>query len=367
MRRALVLVVLWLSVLPVEPVRADAGPWGWPLAGAHEVARPFAAPASTYGSGHRGADVPSTVGAPVRASATGRVTYAGLLAGRGVVVVTHGALRTTYEPVTASVSVGATVALGDVVGRLDAGHLGCPVAACLHWGLRRGEQYLDPVRLVERGPVRLLPMDAVGGSAHAGSTSAALAAEGRTATGASAPARPPAASRGSGPPATEREPSWSLRADEAPLGAAAVAALVVGIGLLTRPRPPAPRPGPPAVPLAAGAPVPVEAPPVPVDDGLRRVAPSRFAASAASLGAAAAGAATAAVEPPGAAPPGAAEAGATPPVALESRARRAAAVAPGAAPPTAPGRPPVATSDGPPCAIARVLDLTAERERRRPA
>ena len=39
---------------------------------------------------------------------------------------------------------GQQVRAGDPVAVLVAGHEGCPVAACLHWGLRRGEQYLDP-------------------------------------------------------------------------------------------------------------------------------------------------------------------------------------------------------------------------------
>jgi hypothetical protein len=42
---------------------------------------------------------------------------------------------------------------------LAAGHPGCPVAACLHWGLRRGADYLDPLALLGLGPVRLLPVD----------------------------------------------------------------------------------------------------------------------------------------------------------------------------------------------------------------
>jgi hypothetical protein len=36
--------------------------------------------------------------------------------------------------------------------------VGCPVAACLHWGLRRGEVYLDPLSLLAPPEVRLLPM-----------------------------------------------------------------------------------------------------------------------------------------------------------------------------------------------------------------
>ena len=234
-RRALVLVVLLLGV-PAGPAAADSGPWRWPLDGPRAVSRPFAPPASAYGAGHRGADVVGSPGAAVRASAAGRITYAGLLAGRGVVVVSHGALRTTYEPVTATVRVGQVVALGAVVGRLEPGHLGCRAAACLHWGLRRGEQYLDPVRLVQRGPIRLLPLDGPAASARQ------PAAAGRAV--AAPPGRHAADRPAAGPllPPPVDEPSWSLRAAEAPLGAAAVAALVLGIGLLARPRPSPPDP-----------------------------------------------------------------------------------------------------------------------------
>ena len=53
---------------------------------------------------------------------------------------------------------GAAVSRGRVLGRLLGGHAGCPWPACLHWGLRRGETYLDPLSLLRRGPVRLLPL-----------------------------------------------------------------------------------------------------------------------------------------------------------------------------------------------------------------
>jgi murein DD-endopeptidase MepM/ murein hydrolase activator NlpD len=69
-----------------------------------------------------------------------------------------GGLRTTYEPVIATVHTGDAVTAGQSLGALEAGHPGCPVAACLHWGLRRGEQYLDPLALLGLGRVRLLPL-----------------------------------------------------------------------------------------------------------------------------------------------------------------------------------------------------------------
>jgi murein DD-endopeptidase MepM/ murein hydrolase activator NlpD len=152
-----------------------AGTFGWPLAGldgagppgggdAGAVARRFLPPPNPYGRGHRGVDLVAPRGAPVLAAGPGVVAQAGTLAGRGVVSVVHpGGLRTTYEPVTAAVVVGTSVARGTVLGTLDAGHPGCPASACLHWGLRRHtgrdvrEQYLDPLLLVGLGRTRLWP------------------------------------------------------------------------------------------------------------------------------------------------------------------------------------------------------------------
>ena len=75
-----------------------------------------------------------------------------------MVSVSHGDTRTTYEPVVASVEVGSRVAAGDVLGVLDLPASHCFPRACLHWGWRRGDTYLDPLDLVGGGPVRLLPL-----------------------------------------------------------------------------------------------------------------------------------------------------------------------------------------------------------------
>lgn len=112
-----------------------------------------------YGPGHRGADLGGVAGQPVLSAGDGTVVYAGPLAGRGVVSVQHAdGLRTSYEPVLAEVRPGRLVRRGERLGTLAAGHPGCPVAACLHWGLRRDGRYLDPLSLVEAGHVRLLPV-----------------------------------------------------------------------------------------------------------------------------------------------------------------------------------------------------------------
>ena len=138
---------------------ASADPVGvWPLQPEPEVVRGFEPPDSPYGAGHRGVDLLGTVGQPVRSALPGSVSYAGLLAGRGVVVVDHGTTRTTYEPVTATVAVGTPVAAGATIGTLDLSGSHCFPRACLHWGWIEGEIYLDPLRLVGAGPVRLLPL-----------------------------------------------------------------------------------------------------------------------------------------------------------------------------------------------------------------
>ena len=130
----------------------------WPLQPEPEVVRGFDPPDSPYGAGHRGVDLVGSVGQPVLSAMPGTVTYAGSLAGRGVVVVDHGSTRTTYEPVAATVGVGARVGAGAPIGTLELAGSHCFPRACLHWGWIEGETYLDPLRLVGAGPVRLLPL-----------------------------------------------------------------------------------------------------------------------------------------------------------------------------------------------------------------
>lgn len=135
------------------------GPAVWPLDPQPQVVEPFSAPAAEWGPGHRGVDLLGYPGQPVHAAQAGTVTFAGMLAGRGVLVVSHGSTRTTYEPVSASVRVGDAVHAGERIGILQQSPLNhCWPRTCLHWGLIEGETYLDPLTLVGGGPIRLLPL-----------------------------------------------------------------------------------------------------------------------------------------------------------------------------------------------------------------
>jgi murein DD-endopeptidase MepM/ murein hydrolase activator NlpD len=139
---------------------AAATQWAWPLAGSPTVVRGFEPPPEPWLAGHRGVDLLASPGDPVFAAGGGRVTFAGRVGGMPAVSVTHpDGRRTTYEPVLAAVVRGTEVARGAILGRVSAGGSHCLPRACLHWGLRLGSSYLDPLSLVGAGvEVRLLPL-----------------------------------------------------------------------------------------------------------------------------------------------------------------------------------------------------------------
>jgi murein DD-endopeptidase MepM/ murein hydrolase activator NlpD len=158
------LVMIAATAFPASE-REPAGAYVPPVPGA--VLHAFDPPAEEWTAGHRGIDLAAGVGDGVASPGPGLVTFAGQVGGKRVVVVTHaGGLRSTLEPVDASVDVGTTVAGGETVGTLapapatgsNPGH--CAPDDCLHWGVRRGDVYLDPLTLVgDAPPIVLLPLE----------------------------------------------------------------------------------------------------------------------------------------------------------------------------------------------------------------
>jgi murein DD-endopeptidase MepM/ murein hydrolase activator NlpD len=144
--------------------------WTWPLGGAPApghpptILRPFEPGVHRWDRAHRGLDLVDPAGGlGVTAAGPGTVVFAGRVFGLGVVVISHGALRTSYEPVAPapSLTVGTAVVGGQPIGTLEPGH--CPAAPCLHWGLLTGHghavRYYDPMILFGSGRVRLEPAD----------------------------------------------------------------------------------------------------------------------------------------------------------------------------------------------------------------
>lgn len=163
-RRKLGVLAIFVLVVGglLQPSTASAvKQWGWPMNPAR-LSSGFDRPVQNWLPGHRGVDLVGQIGDKVLAAGNGVITFAGLVAGKGVVVIKHGTLRTTYEPVTASVTLGTRVRVGDVIGTLSSGESHCATestVSCLHWGLLRGEKYLNPLSLVQKR-VRLLPKHA---------------------------------------------------------------------------------------------------------------------------------------------------------------------------------------------------------------
>ncbi|MBA2773943.1 MAG: M23 family metallopeptidase [Nocardioidaceae bacterium] len=163
-RRVAALLVLVAAAAAASLGMGAAGAaderWVWPLSPAPALEAAFDPPESDFGAGHRGVDLAGAASQEVQAIGAGVVTFAARLAGRGVVVVDHGRLRSTYEPVNAQVEVGETVAAGDPLGTLTTTSSHCWPETCLHLGVRRGTTYLDPLTLLGPRPVRLKPLDA---------------------------------------------------------------------------------------------------------------------------------------------------------------------------------------------------------------
>lgn len=145
MRRLAALVLCALASVPAAT--AEAAPrWVRPVNG--RVMRPFAPPVTAYGPGHVGVDLAAAPGTPVRAAGGGRVEFAGEVAHTRHVVVRHaGGLRTSYSFLASiRVHAGDVVGTGAVLGTTGGtgeGHDG----RVLHFGLRAGDRYLDPMQL----------------------------------------------------------------------------------------------------------------------------------------------------------------------------------------------------------------------------
>ncbi|NLE79197.1 MAG: M23 family metallopeptidase [Rhodococcus sp.] len=161
MRTSIPAIVLALLVTITWPSSVDAAEseFDWPLQPRPRVERAFDKPEHNWLPGHRGVDLAGQPDEAVLSAGAGVVVFAGTVADKPVVSVDHdGGLRTTYEPVVARVRAGQRVGVGTVLGVLEPDHPGCTAAACLHWGLRRSREYLNPLRLVDATPLRLKPL-----------------------------------------------------------------------------------------------------------------------------------------------------------------------------------------------------------------
>lgn len=235
--RGVALAAVLVAAL-VSGARSAAAADSWVAPVPMAVADRFDPPDQPWLAGHRGVDLLAAAGTVVRAAGAGQVGFAGPLAGRGVVVVVHGPLRTTYEPVTATVSVGDRVSPGDPIGVLEPAVVHCGGRSCLHWGLLRGTTYLDPLALLGPARVRLLPFSATAPAPTAADALPPPVA--RTGRAVAAPATTAPVAR---PPAGAPARPATARAVVTALSGAGVVLAGSAVGLALRRRAPPRRPG----------------------------------------------------------------------------------------------------------------------------
>lgn len=135
---------------PVATPAPAAVPWMIPPVDA-PIGRRYEQPGTQWGPGHRGVDYYVAAGTMVRAAGDGRVAFAGAVANKLAVTIDHGdgVLSSYSELDEILVRQGTLLRAGAWIGRTGATHAGG--RAGLHFSVRLGGRYVDPIGLV--GPV----------------------------------------------------------------------------------------------------------------------------------------------------------------------------------------------------------------------
>ncbi|WP_368660380.1 M23 family metallopeptidase [Kocuria sp.] len=147
-----------LAVPPRAPARSGQeaalakhrGQWESPTGGAPRVAKDFQPPAKRWLSGHRGVDLTVAWDGRVYAPADGTVSHVGTVVDRNTITIDHGdGLRSSFEPVDSDLKRGERVRKGQLIGILENGnHCMFSIRACVHWGVRLGDDYVNPLQFI---------------------------------------------------------------------------------------------------------------------------------------------------------------------------------------------------------------------------
>src|SRR5262245_41818081 len=135
MRRVILgFVVAVLALFVLAPA---ASAWTWPLHG--DVLRPYSLGPDPYASGqHRGLDVAGAAGEPVRAPASGTVSFVGAVPGSGrtVTIQLDGYSVSVTHLAEISVAKGAAVSEGESIGLAGVNDDGEWPTPYVHLGIR---------------------------------------------------------------------------------------------------------------------------------------------------------------------------------------------------------------------------------------
>ncbi|MFT8703972.1 M23 family metallopeptidase [Bifidobacterium aquikefiricola] len=120
----------------------------WPVENP-TITQKFIAPAHQWSSGHRGVDIQTTPGQTLFSPVSGIISFQGKVAQKSVVSIQHGALTFTFEPATTSFATGEHLMQGQPFATVAGVSDHCE-DSCIHWGIKRGDDYLDPASRVAR-------------------------------------------------------------------------------------------------------------------------------------------------------------------------------------------------------------------------
>lgn len=129
--------------------------WAWPVEQQRQVVHAFEEPAHEYAAGHRGIKIGGNIGSTVTAPTDAVVLFRGNVAGRGVMTLeTPGGLVITLEPILSTLSAGAVVPRGTILGEVGIGGPSPP--GQVHIGVRLDGHYLDPLPFFGKIPRAVL-------------------------------------------------------------------------------------------------------------------------------------------------------------------------------------------------------------------
>ena len=133
-----------------------------PLVGSIMV-RQYRQSETPYSAGHRGIDYEATLSQAVFAPADGKVHFVGKVVNRELISIDHGQeILSAFEPVCSPLTEGESVVSGQLIGEVCEGDGSydphCQPNICLHFSIRKNEEYLSPLWFTgELTPSRLLP------------------------------------------------------------------------------------------------------------------------------------------------------------------------------------------------------------------
>lgn len=154
-----------LAILLANPAATASEPMVLPITGltASDLINQYQSPLTEYGAGHRGIDLPATMGSEVISPVSGEISFSGQVGYRDSISIKFaGTMWASLEPVCSDMAEGTLVSAGEPIGTVCQTNPNyqwhCEIT-CIHFGTRTEDGYFSPLALIGGLPVsRLVPL-----------------------------------------------------------------------------------------------------------------------------------------------------------------------------------------------------------------